>query len=280
MKRLHLARYFLTATVVAASLQCASLAKKIFDAPQIGIERVEIRNIALTGADLIVHVKINNPNSVGATVNRVEYALDVDGERVVAGKKEDRTTIAANELSRIALPLTVSYAGMRAGIAGALTKKSLPFGFSGRILLDSPVGELSFDIAEKGEIPIPDRPRFELTKIAVAELGVTSATLMLHIRVTNNHDFELDIRRFRYEFSLQDNLVSASDITVERLVGHDKSLSVVLPVTLKLLGLKKGVVDMLRSGKVRYSMKIDLDLSTRFGPVTVPYERDGLTSLY
>jgi LEA14-like dessication related protein len=280
MQRFPVTRYLIAAVAVSATLQCASLAKKIFDPPQIGIDRVEIRQIALTGADLVVHVKINNPNSVGATLNRLEYTLDVDGERLVRGQKDDRTTIAANELSIITLPLTVNYAGMRAGLSGALTKKSLPFSFSGKVVLDSPVGDMSFDIAEKGEIPIPDRPRFDLTKIALAELGVTSATLMLHIRVTNNHDFELDIRRFRYEFSLQDNLVSASDITVERMVGQDKSMSVVLPVTLKLLGLKKGVVDMLRSGQLKYAMKFHLDLNTKFGPISVPYEKDGLTSLY
>ena len=280
MHRRHLPRYIVAAIAVSASLQCASLAKKIFDPPQSGVDRVEIRSVALTGAELVVHVKINNPNSVGAMLNRLEYTLDVDGERLVRGQKEDKTTIAANGLSMVALPLSVSYAGMRAGIAGALTKKALPFSFTGKVVLDSPVGDLSFDIAENGEIPVPDRPRFELTKIALAELGVTSATLMLHIKVTNNHDFELDIRRFRYEFCLQDNLVSASDVTVERLVGQDKSMAVVLPVTLKLLGLKKGVVDMLRSGQLRYAMKFHLDLHTRFGPVTVPYERDGLTSLY
>jgi LEA14-like dessication related protein len=280
MQRFPVTRYLIAAVAVSATLQCASLAKKIFDPPQIGIDRVEIRQIALTGADMLVHVKINNPNSVGATLNRLEYTLDVDGERLVRGQKDDRTTIAANELSIITLPLTVNYAGMRAGLSGALTKKSLPFSFSGKVVLDSPVGDMSFDIAEKGEIPIPDRPRFDLTKIALAELGVTSATLMLHIRVTNNHDFELDIRRFRYEFSLQDNLVSASDITVERMVGQDKSMSVVLPVTLKLLGLKKGVVDMLRSGQLKYAMKFHLDLNTKFGPISVPYEKDGLTSLY
>lgn len=280
MQQRTLPRFIFAAIAVSASLQCASLAKKIFDPPQIAIDRVEIRSIALTGADLVVHVKINNPNSVGATLCRLEYALDVDGERLVRGQKDEKTTIAANDLSIISLPLTVNYAGMRSGISGALTKKALPFSFTGKVVLDSPVGDLSFDLSEKGEIPVPDRPRFELTKIALSELGVTSATLMLHIRVTNNHDFELDIRRFRYEFSLQDNLVSASDITVDRLVGHDKSMSVVLPVTLKLLGLKKGVVDMLRSGQLKYTMKFNLDLNTKFGPVTVPYEKDGLTSLY
>jgi LEA14-like dessication related protein len=280
MQRFPVTRYLIAAVAVSATLQCASLAKKIFDPPQIGIDRVEIRQIALTGADLVVHVKINNPNSVGATLNRLEYTLDVDGERLVRGQRDDKTTIAANNLSIISLPLTVNYAGLRTGLAGVLTKKALPFSFSGKVVLDSPVGDMSFDIAEKGEIPIPDRPRFDLTKIALAELGVTSATLMLHIRVTNNHDFELDIRRFRYEFSLQDNLVSASDITVERMVGQDKSMSVVLPVTLKLLGLKKGVVDMLRSGQLKYAMKFHLDLNTKFGPISVPYEKDGLTSLY
>jgi len=103
---------------------------------------------------------------------------------------------------------------------------------------------------------------------------------MIHIKVSNNHDFELDIRRFRYEFSLQDNLISAANINVDRSVAQDKSMSIALPVSLKVLGVKRSVVDMIKSGKIKYSMKFDLDIQTRFGPLTIPYERDGLTSLY
>lgn len=280
---MHERRFFSAAfllLVVFTLLQCASLAKKVFDPPQIGIDRVEFKSIALTGAELVVHVKINNPNAIGATLNRLEYTLDVDGERLIRGKKDDKIEIAAKDLSVFALPLTVNYAGLQAGISGALSKKALPFQFSGKVVLDTPVGDLSFDLAEKGEIPVPDRPRFELTKIALAEFGVTSATLMLHVKVTNNHDFELDIRSFRYEFSLQDNLISAAEIAVDRTVGHDKAMALAIPVTLKLLNLKRGIVDMLKSGRVQYALKFHLDLNTKFGPVSLPYEKDGLTSLY
>lgn len=280
MKRSRRLYLVLIAGAALAGAQCASLAKKVFDPPQVGVERVEFKNIALTGADLVIHLKIHNPNSIGATLNKIEYALDIDGERLVRGQKDDKTEIAANNTSVIALPVSVSYSGLRSGISGVLTKKSLPFAFQGKITLDSPIGDLNFDLSEKGEIPIPDRPRFDLEKIALGELGVTSATLMLHIRVSNNHDFSLDIKRFRYEFSLQDNLISAADINVQKTLGEDKSMSVVLPVTVKLLGLKKSVVDMIRSGQLKYSMKFDLDITTRFGPVVIPYNRDGLTSLY
>jgi LEA14-like dessication related protein len=139
---------------------------------------------------------------------------------------------------------------------------------------------MSFDIAERGDIPVPDRPRFELEKIALGEFSVASATLMVHIKVSNNHDLNLDIEKFRYEFSLQDNLISASEINVQRSLNQDKSMSVVLPITVKLLGLKRSVVEMIKSGQLKYAMKFDLNLKTRFGPLTIPYERDGLTSLY
>ena len=270
--------FFLVA--VAGSLQCASLVKTIFNPPQVGIDRVEIRNVALTGSDLIVHVRINNPNSIGATLNQIDYALDVDGDRLLNGKKEDKTEIRSNDTSTIALPVTINYTGLKSGITGALSKKVLPYAFKGKVILDTPVGPMNFDISESGEIPIPDRPRFAIEKIALAEFGVTSATLMIHIKVSNNHDFELDIRRFRYEFSLQDNLISAANINVDRSVAQDKSMSIALPVSLKVLGVKRSVVDMIKSGKIKYSMKFDLDIQTRFGPLTIPYERDGLTSLY
>jgi len=275
-------RFLLYITVAAAliSLQCASLVSKVFDKPQVGVDRVEIKKIDFTGVDLIVHVKINNPNSVGATLNRVEYAFDVEGDRLLKGVKEDKTQIKSNDLSIIPMPVSVSYAGMKSGIAGVLTKKSLPYVLSGKVVLDTPIGDLSFDIGDKGDIPIPDRPRFDVEKIALGEFSVTSATLMVHIKVSNNHDVELDIEKFRYEFSLQDNLISAADVSVQRAVTQDKSMAVALPITVKLLGLKKSVVDMIRSGQLKYAMKFDLNLKTRFGPVTIPYERDGLTALY
>lgn len=253
---------------------------KVFDKPQVGVDRVEIKKIDFTGVDLIVHVKINNPNSVGATLNHIDYAFDVEGDRLLKGTKEDKTQIKSNDLSIIPLPVSVSYAGLKSGIAGVLTKKSLPYVLSGKVVLDTPIGDLSFDIGDKGDIPIPDRPRFDVEKIALGEFSVTSATLMVHIKVSNNHDVELDIEKFRYEFSLQDNLISAADVSVQRSVTQDKSMAVALPITVKLLGLKKSVVDMIRSGQLKYAMKFDLNLKTRFGPVTIPYERDGLTALY
>jgi LEA14-like dessication related protein len=278
----HIQRLSLAVLVatLAGGLQCASFVKTLFNPPQVGIDRVEFKNVALTGTDLVIHLKIHNPNSVGATLNRIEYTLDIDGERLLGGKKEDKTEIKSNDTSLIALPVSVNYSGMRSGISGALTKKVLPFVFRGKVVLDTPIGAMNFDVDEAGDIPIPDRPRFEIEKIALAEFGVTSATLMVHIKVSNNHDFELDVRKFRYEFSLQDNLISAADINVQRSVGQDKSMSIALPVTLKVLGVKRSVVDMIKSGQIKYFMKFDLDIQTRFGPMTIPYERDGLTSLY
>jgi hypothetical protein len=49
-------------------------------------------------------------------------------------------------------------------------------------------------------------------------------------------------------------------------VAQDKSMSIALPVTLKVLGVKSSVVDMIKSGKIKYSMKFDLDIQTRFRP--------------
>lgn len=270
----------LFAAVVLAGLDCASLVKKAFDPPKVAVDRVEFKDISFSGCDLVLHIRINNPNGIGATLNRLEYAFDADGERLLSGKKEDKTTIKAKAISDIPLPLRVSYSGLRKGVAGVLTKKVLPFRFTGKVVLDTPIGDLGFDLNHEGEIPIPDRPRFELTKIALAEFSVSSATLMLHLRISNNHDLELDIRQFRYQFLLQDSLVSASEIQVGQRVPHDKSLSVALPITLKLLSLKRGIVDMLRSGQLRYVFHLELDLSTRYGAVTIPYEQEGLSVLY
>ncbi len=278
---LNRTRYLFPAIFVLAfsSVGCASLAKKFFDPPQAGVDRIEIKNVALTGTEFIVHVKIVNPNSVGATLKSFQYVCDIDGERIVEGVRNDKTQVLANDTSFIELPVTVLYSGLRSGIKGALTKKTLPLHFEAKLVLDSPIGDLKFDIKEDQDIPVPDRPRFDLQKVELGEFSISSATLRLHIKISNNHDFKLDIRKFRYEFSLQDNLISAADVAVEKVVSLDEAMTVVLPINVKLLGLKRSVVDMLQSGVFKYSMKFDLDLNTHFGPVTLPYERDGMSAL-
>ncbi|MBV6493260.1 MAG: hypothetical protein LDLANPLL_01276 [Turneriella sp.] len=268
------------AALVFFTLSCASLVKKIFDPPQVALDRVEMQNIDFTGVDVILHIKINNPNSIGATVKSIEYTFDVDNDRLLKGKKEEKTVIAANDLSIVSVPVSLNYSGLKTGVIGALSKKELPYILKGKIVLDTPVGDLSFNIDNAGAIPVPDRPRFEIEKIALGEFSITSTTLNVHIRVTNNHDINLDIEKFRYEFLLQDNLISATDVQVMRSLGEDKSMAVTLPISVKLLGLKQSIVDMLRSGKIKYAMKFDLNLKTRFGPLTIPYERDGLAALY
>lgn len=266
--------------VLIASLNCSSLAKKMFNTPKVGVEKVELQDIDFTGAKLLITMVIDNPNGIGVTLNKLSYAVDVDGQQLLNGDKTDKLEVKGNQRNTITLPLTVLYSGLRSGIAGVLTKKELPYRFKGKIVLDTPLGEIPFDIDKEGKIPVPDRPRFNIDKVTLGDKSITSFTINFHCRITNNHDIGLNISDFRYKTIIHDHEISGAEMKVDQILSKDKSLTMEIPVNIKLLGIKRSVIDTIRTGKFYYKFYFNLNLSTTYGPYSLPYERESMVTLY
>src|SRR5438105_2611351 len=79
-------RIILLWPLLAACSLFQSLASSAVERPSLSFKEAKLPRIDFEGADLNLVFLVTNPNTVGLDLAQADYALDVEGHRVVAGK--------------------------------------------------------------------------------------------------------------------------------------------------------------------------------------------------
>lgn len=260
--------------------QCASFKRSVFVNPKVSIESVKVEDFGFNGAKLLVTVAIDNPNRVGIKLSHLKYSVSVEDTKLLDGEKTERIPIAAKEISRITFPVTVQYAGLKEGVKSVFGRKLLKYDLAVETGLVTPIGDLKFDINRNDEIPIPRFPAFHVEKIDISEMGLTSATLNLKVRIDNNEDIVLDIKEFRYFLALSGEEVASGNFSMDRQLNAQKAFAFTIPVNIKLLNLRKSVATMLKSDTIDYEIDFLLKLESTYGPFEMPFHEKARMPLY
>lgn len=77
--------------------------------PEVRLMGVEVGDLGLDSAELLFDFEIDNPNSRGMVLDAVAYRLNLEGEKLLDGRRGERTEIAARAENRVTLPMTVRY---------------------------------------------------------------------------------------------------------------------------------------------------------------------------
>ncbi len=259
---------------------CSSLQKAFFQTPKVTLEDVKISEFGFSGSTLLVTLAIHNPNGVGLTASALEYAVDVENERLLSGSKQEKITVKGKDISKVTFPVDLRYAGLRSGVQSVFGKKNLPYSIQIHTTLETPIGPLSFKINREGNVPIPAFPRFSVEQITLGEMSVNSATLNFHIRVDNNDEVALDLDNFYYRVEIGGQEVSAAKISVSHSLEKGRALNITLPVNLQLMNLRNSVVEIIRSEKISYAIDFNLNIQSRYGPFALPYSERAITPLF
>ncbi|MCB1199473.1 MAG: LEA type 2 family protein [Leptospiraceae bacterium] len=267
-----------TATLVVIS--CGSLFRRAFTQPKVSVENHRFENIALSGAQVILGIGIDNPNPIGLTVKNLKYKLDLDSEELIRGQKSEPIAIESSKKTVFELPLTVAYSGLTRGISGILYRDKIDYKFTGAVTVDTPVGDLDFDINESGSIPIPSRPEFSIVDVTVDEVGLSELRMTFTVKIDNNEAVELDLRKFKFNLKIQDENVFSIAKGLEVKLPQRKAVTLDVPVSFRFLGLSSSVIDTVRSGQMKYDVSFELDLDSRYGPFTLPWRKVAQKTLY
>ncbi|GEM_PF-1353711 len=268
------------AGVIITQFSCASLAKKAFKTPVVKVEKVILRDVSFAGTDLDVVISVDNPNVVGITLNRLEYELYIEGEKVITGIKTDKLQIAAKRKSEFTIPVEVFYKGLKSGIMGVLNKDKISYEFKSLLTINTPIMDLTFRPKASGDIPIPKRPHFNVEKIET-DFSFSEVNIVFFISLSNNDEVKLDIRKMNYSIKINGENIANSFMSIQKnLGGKNEKLTYKIPVTLKLLQMKKSLISAIKSGKFRYQFNMNMELNSKFGPYQLPYNVEKDYELY
>jgi LEA14-like dessication related protein len=125
--------------VVLSSAACSGLGIN-FREPDIQLDHVVVRGIGLTGGNLDLVLKVENPNNFSLQGTRLQLGMDVEGSHLGDITYDDDFAVAENGQTTITLPLRFGWAGVGSAVRAALDHGDLPYEMKGQATLRLPAG--------------------------------------------------------------------------------------------------------------------------------------------
>src|SRR5437660_7020484 len=102
-----------------ATLVCANL-DTLFQRPTFSFLRMDIAELSFTGAAVMFHFAVDNPNPVGIDLARLAYQLTIDGHALAEGEGAQALHLPGNGTGELALPVSIRYLDFAQSIAALI----------------------------------------------------------------------------------------------------------------------------------------------------------------
>jgi len=133
---------------------CATLGRLSFTEPDISLQEIEVTGIGLTGGTFDLVFGVYNPNDYRLRSTRLEVGIDLEGTHFGDALLDRPLDLSPTNHSRILVPVRFEWAGLGAGAKALLTKRTVEYGLTGRVFLDTPLGEKTVALQGKGNVPL------------------------------------------------------------------------------------------------------------------------------
>jgi len=142
----------LLAGVVTA---CATLRNALnFESPQIELQQINVTGMGLSGGTLDLVFDVYNPNQYRLRSTRLEVGLELASTDFGKALIDKPLDLSPQNHSRVVMLVRFTWAGVGAAARSLLQSQELPYGITGAVMLDTPLGERRVQLSSKGNVPL------------------------------------------------------------------------------------------------------------------------------
>ncbi|MGE5801093.1 MAG: LEA type 2 family protein [Gemmatimonadota bacterium] len=134
---------------------CATLRNALtFENPQIELQEINVTGLGLSGGTLDLVFDVYNPNDYRLRSTRLEVGLELAGTDFGDALIDKPLDLSPVNHSRVLMPVRFTWSGVGAAARSLLESQELPYGLTGAVLLDTPIGERRVELKSKGNVPL------------------------------------------------------------------------------------------------------------------------------
>src|SRR6266516_1693763 len=148
----HLASRF--PIVALLSLSCATLGRLAFTEPDVELQEIAVTGIGLTGGTFELEFDVYNPKDYQIRSTRLEVGIDLEGTHFGDALLDRQLDLSPTNHTRLVVPVRFAWAGIGAGAKALLTRRTLAYGVTGRVFLDTPLGAKTVGLTGTGNVPL------------------------------------------------------------------------------------------------------------------------------
>jgi LEA14-like dessication related protein len=139
--------------LILSTAACSGIGD-IFKEPEVRLDRAIVKGIGVSGGNLDLVVKVENPNNFTLHGTRLEVGVDVEGSHLGDITYDDDFSVTDNGTSTITLPLQFGWAGAGSAVRAALGHGELPYKMKGQLELQTPWGRRKVPFSHEGRVPL------------------------------------------------------------------------------------------------------------------------------
>eukprot|EP00250_Pteridium_aquilinum_P006410 c16346_g1_i1 orf=454-1395(-) len=247
-----------------------------FGKPTADISGIHLPSINLEKAEVVVDLLVSNPNPIPIPLVDITYLIESDGRKLVSGTIPDAGTIHAHGSETIKIPVVLVYQDIKDTYDDIHPGEVIPYRVKIELIVDVPVlGRLTLPLEKTGEIPIPYKPDVDVERIEFEHLSLEETSASLHLKVENKNKFDLGINALDYTFTLADATIANATLSRSANILQCGEGTLEIPITFRPKELGSAVWDIVRGRGAGYSMVGNLEVDTPFGPMHLPFSKEG-----
>ncbi|MFC1714780.1 LEA type 2 family protein [Candidatus Poribacteria bacterium] len=117
--------------------------------PKVSVNSLKLKGLALTGADLVLRVQLDNPNAFSMLLEKLQYQFAVDGQNWISGFAEEPTQITEKGQGFVDIPISLNLLQMGQSVRQLLSgDKDLNYSLGGNL-------DLATSLPLLGKINLP-----------------------------------------------------------------------------------------------------------------------------
>jgi LEA14-like dessication related protein len=134
---------------------CATLKTALnFQRPDLELQEINVTGLGLHGGTMDLVFDVYNPNDYRLRSTRLEVDLELAGTDFGDALIDKPLDLSPVNHSRVIMPVRFTWSGVGAAARSLLESQELPYGLTGAVLLDTPVGQQRVQLQSKGKVPL------------------------------------------------------------------------------------------------------------------------------
>ena len=268
----------LLCAVFLSGCQTAGVSKAVASARITG---ASVQALSLQKVDLLFDVEITNPSEADLPLRDLSYKIAAEGQVLIEDHVAPNAIIPANGRGTIQVPASIRYAAVLGILKNVRPGSVLAYTADIMVGTDAPLlGAVRVPISYRGELPIPAVPDVRLVGFDVDALSFdrVAASLRLHIR--NNNEFDIDLERLGRKLALGGKSIGDTTQPQSLKLRPGEAVVVSIPIAFSPRSLGIGAFNVLIGREAPYGVVGSVDVETRFGMLTLPFNEKGYTPIY
>lgn len=232
-----------------------SLTASGFQKPELTFKEARLPKIDFNGAQLDLVFLVNNPNSQGLDLTKADYALEIEGHHVLAGKPQNGLIIPGGATTEVTFPATFTWNDIAPALEALFAQDQVKYKATGALGIDTPLGPLTLPLAHEGTFPSPKLPKFDVGSPQITSVSLTGARLSLPLKISNLNAFPLPLGGILGSVEIAGAKVGRISLPQGPPVPGGKETTLRIPLDVSFLSTGAAVASAIKTGVAE--VKID-----------------------